>query len=61
MLAPTWNDVTNAEMWRYASRKGEPSSGRNGIRMYCSPSSGIKIKVARTAFLQKYKNVIALL
>lgn len=42
----TWNDAVNADTASYTRSQEWPGGGRNGVKMYCSPSSGTSSKVA---------------
>jgi len=45
-----WHEATTADVTWYTGSQEVPGSGRNGVTMYWSPSSGIRMSVARTAF-----------
>lgn len=46
LSAPTWNDVIMADISSYANAPSAPSSGRNGVNMYCIPNNGTNNNVA---------------
>ena len=50
-LVHTCKEETSAEKISYTCAVMPFVSGRKGVRMKCSPSRGMSISVARTAFL----------
>lgn len=44
-----WHEATTADVTWYTGSHDVPGSGRNGVTMYWRPSSGISMRVARTA------------